>query len=152
MSCDAEAHRPTCAVADRTVYAENGATTFGFRVAPKSNPGYSGRYPESGSAQAYRVIAAAARGGGDISIFGEDLVLRDNTVYTFRATTDLSAHPLYLSATPRGASHAFQGRLVPGTLSGRGSSFSFNTRDLPDTSYAVCDHHPYMGFAVRVNR
>jgi len=144
---DVRAHYPVCAAAQYTVYAAGGSATFDFYVAPKSTPGYVGQYPKVGSPRAYRGV-----GPGGLALFGEDLILQDNTQYTFRATKDMSKHPMYLSLEARGATNAFLDRAVKGTLAERGSMFTFNTRDLPKTSYVVCNHHPYMGFAVHVDR
>lgn len=150
MSKDAPAHLDSCMATSSL--ASDGVRVppsipIGIVVSPKSSKRYGGRYTDQGSPNSYRVMVPGVR-------FGEELILDANEEYTFVAyTNDASNHPLYISDNPRGASHQLDGQIVPGVLRRQWSTFVVNTADLPQEgrkSYVVCDHHPYMGFALRV--
>lgn len=143
---DNTSHAFVCTSMDRSVFVSKGGV-FTVFVASKDRRDYVGRYPEQGSPNAYRVLSLT----GDI-MFGETLILDDNTDYTFRSVDDMRIHPMYISSEAKGGTTTFENRIIPGVLTARGTTFTFNTSNLPDVSYAVCDNHPYMGFEIQIQR
>lgn len=145
MKLDAGNHLHLCEAGIHSGVHVPCSINVGVTVDLKLSPAYMGRYRTEGSPHAYRVRVPGVR-------FGEKLILSDRSVYAFVAYANLSDHPLYLADNPVGGSQSGHGRIHKGTLTHQWSAFSVNTVDLPDVFYVVCDHHPYMGFQVRIDR
>lgn len=145
MAKDAPSHLASCRIVAPGVRVPP-SVPIGVIVSPKSANQYSGRYADQGSPSAYRVIIPGVR-------FGEELILEPGAEYTFVAYGEgVADHPLYIADAPRGGTGQLGGQVVPGVLRRQWSAFVVNTADLPQDaeSHVVCDHHPYMGFALRV--